>query len=508
MVSNNKRIAKNTLFLYTRMSISMLVSLFTSRVVLDVLGAEDYGIYNVVAGIVVMFTFLNTTMSGATSRFLTYELGKGDQNRLNKTFTTSLFIHLCIASAVAIGAEAIGIWLINNKLVIPLNRLAEANWAFQIAILTVCIKIIEVPFNAAILSHERMHIYAWIEIGKTCITLIGVYSLSVLAENRLVFYAIILASVQIGMLSMLMLYCYKRIPEISFKPNCDKTIIKPILSFCGWDLYGNLCHAARTQGINIILNIHFGAIANAAAGIATQIMGSTMAFGGNVIQAFRPQIIKSYASNERKTMMSLVINAIKYSLLLFSIIAIPIYIEMPYILSLWLKEVPEYTESLARVSLGLGTITIINTILNIPSHATGNIKWLSFIGGSIFLLTLPVAWLASKIFQTPTSVYLVALIMYCLNIFANSRIVKYQITLFNIKEFYIECILKTTIAIGIAAIIPFGMTHIISVSFIRLIIITILYIISLTIISYTFLIPKNISKKIICILKTKFLPSL
>lgn len=313
-ISSNKRIAKNTIMLYIRMLLSMVVSLYTSRVVLNILGVEDYGIYGVVGGIVAMFSFLNSTMSGATSRFLTYEMGRGDFQRLKETFSSTLVIHIGIACAVLVLAETVGLWFLLHKLVIPVERMNAAFWVYQLSILSMMITVTQVPYNACIIAHEKMEIYAYVEILNVILKLIIVYFLLLTDFDRLIFYAILVLFVSIIIAFIYRFYCISHFSECHFCAKMNSEFLKPMLLFSTWDLYGNMTVALRQQGMNFIMNIFWGIIINAAVSLSNMVQGAVCSLSNNVIMAFRPQIIQKYAQNNYLEMQVLLENAIRYSL--------------------------------------------------------------------------------------------------------------------------------------------------------------------------------------------------
>lgn len=396
MDEHNKRIAKNTILLYIRMFISVIVGLYTSRVVLNTLGASDYGVYNVVGGIVAMFSFLNTSMSGATSRFLTYEMGKENDVRLAQTFSSAMIIHIAIALVVFILAETIGLWFLINKLVIPEGRMTAAHIVYQLSVLSMMVTITQVPYNASIIAHEKMDIYAYVELLNVFLKLGIVYLLLIGHFDKLILYASLVFAVSLLIATIYRVYCIRHFKECHIKRKLHKDIIKPMLSFSVWDLYGNMSVSFRSQGTTFLLNMFFGTLLNAANGIATNVHGIILGFANNVIMAFRPQIIKEYAANNLQRMSYLIENALKFTLALYLLIAIPLFAEADYVLKLWLKNVPDYTAFFLRIVMFCGFFSLSNDIINIIIHATGKIKALSFLSGSIYLLNLPLMYFILK----------------------------------------------------------------------------------------------------------------
>ena len=322
--SNNKRIAKNTMMLYIRMLLSVVVSLYTSRVVLEVLGVEDYGIYGVVGGVVAMFSFLNASMAGATSRFLTFEMGKGDAQRLRDTFSSALIIHIGIALVVFVLAETVGLWFLNNKLVIPEARMEAAHWVYQLSILGMAVSVTQVPYNAAIIAHERMEVYAYMELVNVLLKLGIVFLLKIDYFDRLVFYALLVLIVNVLVALTYRVYCVKHYEETQFSLTWDKGILKSMFGFSAWELLGHFGYTFRTQGVNVVLNMFFGVAINAVTNIATTVQNTMLAFSNNVLVAIKPQIIKRYALGKLEDMLNLMTFGIRCNLLLQLAITLPL----------------------------------------------------------------------------------------------------------------------------------------------------------------------------------------
>ena len=335
--STNKRVAKNTLFLYFRMILIMLVTLYTSRVVLAELGIKDYGIYNVVGGVVMMFSFLNNCMSSATQRFMTFELGKGDMQKLRNVFAASLNIHIFIALIIVILAETIGLWFVNEKLVISHDRIFAANWVYQFSILTFCVNIIQVPYNAVLIAHEKMSIYAYISILEVLLKLGIVYLLAIVSSDKLIVYGMLVFIVQLIIRCIYQAYCKRHYEESKFKLFWNKYLYKQMSSFAGWNLFGSVAWLLRDQGLNIVLNLFFGPAINAARGIASQVSNAVIGFISNFQVALNPQITKNYATGHILEMEKLSYMGIKFSFLLLFIMVFPICLNIDYILHLWLE---------------------------------------------------------------------------------------------------------------------------------------------------------------------------
>lgn len=386
-ISDNRRIAKNTVFLYARMLLSTLVSLYTSRVVLQVLGVEDYGVYGVVGGIVGMFSFLNSAMAGATSRFLTFELGRGDKDRLKATFSSAMIVHIGIALVIFLLADSVGLWFLHHKLVIPDGRMDAANWVLQCSIISMFFTVTQVPYNATIISHEKMDVYAYVEVLNVFLKLGIVYILTLGKFDRLKLYAVLMLSVSIVIALVYRVYCLRHYEESHFHWEGYKDILKPMLKFSFWDLFGHMSVVINNQGYPFAMNMISGIVLNAAINISNTVSGVIKGFAISVINAFRPPIIKCYVEGEISQMQSLIISSSRLSNFLLVILVLPCYFEADYILKLWLVNVPSDAASLLRTALVSLLFNISNQVINIPIHATGNIRYLSIYTGICYTIS-------------------------------------------------------------------------------------------------------------------------
>lgn len=394
---SDKRIAKNAVMLYVRMFLTMIVGLYTSRVVLAVLGVEDYGTYGVVGGIVAMIGFLNASMSGATSRFLTFELGKGDEKRLADTFSSALIIHIGIALLVLILAETVGLWFLCNKLVIPEGRMPAAHWVYQLSIASAMIWITQSPYNATIIAHERMDVYAYVEILNAVLKLLIVYLLSIGNFDKLILYATLVFLVSVLIRLIYRIYCVRHFSESHLHWVWDKSILKPMLVYSGWNLYGALCLTTRQQGTNFLINIFFGVVFNAASSVATTIQGVVKGFTYSSTFAFRPPIIKAYAQGSFQEMMRLMKSAMSLCIFLSLLVSLPLYIEIEYVMDLWLVNPPVMAVEFVRLLIVSAFFALITLIFTIGIEATGYNRQMNIYTGSIFMLTIPVMYLFFKL---------------------------------------------------------------------------------------------------------------
>lgn len=340
---DKRRIAKNTLLLYVRMFLMILIGLYTSRVILKTLGVSDYGVYNVVGGMVSMFAFLNSAMVAASQRFISYELGRGDKERLNLVFCTSVNIHVIIAVVIFILAETIGLWFVNIRLVIDADRMVAANWVYQFSVLTFMVTVVSVPYNSCIVAHEHMRAFAYIGIVDACLRLIAVFLLLVFPYDKLIFYAFGVFAASIIVRILYSFYCKKHFEECAYRFIVNWKLLKRMFSFAGWSVLGNLGFSFKDQGSNIILNLFYGTSINAARGIAMQVSGLVSTFSSNFSMALYPQITKQYAGGNVESCLNLVYSGARYTFYLLTLVSIPFLINVDYVLKLWLGDVPQYT---------------------------------------------------------------------------------------------------------------------------------------------------------------------
>lgn len=392
-IKNNKRIFKNTLFLYFRMILTLGVSLYTSRVVLNILGVEDFGIYNVVGGVVTMMAFLSGAMSSSTQRFLSFELGKNDIRQLHNVFKMSMNIHLLLVLIVILLAESLGVWFLNTQLVIPVERLAAANLVFHCALFSFCCTIVGVPYKAAIIAHEKMNAFAYISIVEVLLKLAMVLLLTQYGDDKLEFYALLLSLVSFVVLGCYYVYARWQFTETCFSWYWNSLLFKTLFGYTGWSLFGNLSAIATNQGINILLNLYFGATINAARAIAFQVNAAITGFVSSLQTAINPQIVKSYASDNRQYMNQLVISGSKYTFFLLYTLALPVLLQTDLVLRLWLVEPPQNTVIFCQLVLIDALITSLSGSLMAAVQATGRIKRYQVIVGGILLLNLPLSYL-------------------------------------------------------------------------------------------------------------------
>lgn len=456
---SNKRIAKNTLLLYARMLLSIIVSLYTSRVVLQVLGVDDYGVYGVVGGIVALFTFLNSSMARATSRFLTFELGKGDRNRLQDTFSTAFIVHVLIALIVLILAETVGVWFLYNKLVIPEGRMWAAQVVYQLSVLATMISITQVPYSAVLISHEKFDVYAYVEILNVTLKLAIVILLQLLPFDKLVVYAILVVGVSIIISLFYRWYCMRNFRECHVQWMWKPEILKPMVSFSGWELYCNGCGTISDQGRTFLINAYFGVALNAASSIAATVSGSVRGLGYNVIAAYDPVIIKLYAQKRIQEMERVLRIASKVCAFIYAIVATPLIIEMDYVLELWLKIVPPHAADICRIILFFVGIELLYYLLSIVVRATGRVKSRSVAFGTIALISIFVVYALYKWQHAPVEVaFLVQGMSSVVFLLAYLIIIKRQVPTMRMRVQVIGYI-RIFLAITIACIPSIWISH-------------------------------------------------
>lgn len=444
-ISSNAAIAKNTAYLYFRMMFTMLVSLYTSRVNLSVLGIEDNGIYQIVGGVVALFSFLNSSLAGATSRFLTYELGKGDIKKLKDTFVTALNIHILVAIGVFILAETIGLWFLEYKLVIPASRMDAARVVYQLSILATMLSIVQVPYTASIISHERMGIFAYMSILDVILKLLICYLLYIIPFDKLVTFALLTLCV-VGIVQFVYaFYCHKHFSECSIGLAKNTNIIKSMMSFSGWDLFGNFGVMARGQGVNMVLNMFFGPAINAACGFANTIGNAIYSFANNFMTAIRPPIVKAYSIGDYAKMESLMINASKYSFSLLLLLSTPFIFESGFILKVWLKTPPAFTEIFSVLELILSLCSSLFLPLIFAIHASGRIKFMSIVNGCIWIMSVPITYLMLSCGFRPVAPYIVKIGLLLLVVLSNLYSVKRLIPSFDIPLYLRKAVVPSAI---------------------------------------------------------------
>lgn len=452
-LSGNKRIAKNTLLLYGRMLYSMLLSLFTARVILNALGFEDYGLYNVIGSIVSMFVFLRSAMGSSTNRFITYSIGKGNAKEVNKVFSLSIIIFSGLALLIVILCETIGLWVFYEKLNIPEGRETAAFWVYQFSIIATALSVICVPYDATIIAHERMNVFAYVQILNATLNLGIVYLVTISPFDKLIVYAFLLMLIQVMNRLIYGIYCGRHFPETKFRFIKDWPLMKEMTSFAGWSLLGNMVWVGCTQGVNIILNMFFGPVVNAARAIAVNIQGLIKGFVTNFQIAANPQITKSYAKSDYSRLHSLIFFSSKFSFFLLLLFELPVFIEADTILKLWLGNVPEHTIAFLRISLMAMLVEALENPIGVANDATGKVKHFYLASSSIKALIIVFSYFALRLGYPPESVFIIQLVVISFVLFVKVFIVKSKIQI-SMREYILHLILPLIIVTSVSSTIP------------------------------------------------------
>ena len=459
------------MMLYVRMIFTMLVSLYTSRVVLNTLGVEDYGTFNVVGGAVIMFGFFNGAMASATQRFLTFDIGRKDHVQLRKTFNATQIIHICIALLIIILVETIGLWFVNNKLNLPEGRMEAARWVFHFSLFSFIVTVIQAPYNALIIARERMSVFAYISIFDVSLKLIIVFMLTWVSFDKLKLYGILIFVVSFIVAAIYRIYTRTHFEETKFLIVKDKPLYNTLISYSAWNLFGAISLVVKTQGVSIMLNIFFGTVINAAQGIANQVSGTVASFVSNFQMASNPQIIKSYAAGDKEYMTNLVIRTSKFSFFLLFILTLPIILEIDYILNLWLKLIPDYTAIFAILILINALIDTVSGPLMAAVAATGKIRVYQLVIGGLSMLILPVSYLFFKFGYPPESTFIVSISIAVVAFVFRLLFTKKHIPEFSIRQFIQEILIRNIPVILISVFIPWLVISNMHIGFTRLIIV-------------------------------------
>lgn len=450
----NSRIARNTLFLYIRMFFVLIVTLYTSRVILRVLGVVDFGVNNVVAGFVTMFAFLNSSLTGAIQRYYNFERStKGDEG-IRNVYKTSIIIQASMAVLVFVLLEAFGVWYVNNVMVIPVDRLFAANILFQVSVFSLALLIMSIPFSAAIVSFEHMDYYAIVGIIDVVLKLVIVLVLPYIDYDKLITYSVLLFSISIANFLLYFIYAKRKFPVLKLNGNFDKKQLKSMLVFSGWNAFGTFSNVVYTQGVNLLLNFFFGPVVNAARGVCNYISGAVHGFSANIVIAFRPQLVESYAQKNYQRTRTIMYSESKICYLMILLLITPIIIEIDYILDLWLGEnVPEYTAIFAVCVLLKMLITTLNVPFSQVVHASGVMKKFQIVTSIITCMIIPLGWIAFKMGMSPVSIFMIAILLAIVSLIACILIVR-GIFVYDVKEYLLKVIVAVLVVTLIAPIIP------------------------------------------------------
>lgn len=500
----NSAIAKNTLFLYIRMFVSLGLSLITGRVVLRTLGIDDYGINAVVGSVIGMFNVIQICMIGATSRFITFELGKGNEKRLKDTFSTTLTIHIIIALILFIILETVGLWLVNNKLVIPEERMFAANCIYQFSIISLIFGVTQTPYSSTIVAHEKMDIYAYFDILNTILKLVIIYILMIGNMDKLILYGLLTFCVSTLIMFLNRVYCIRHFPETRYHFVWDKTLLKPIFSYSGWDILGNIAVMVRGSGISILINMFFGPALNAASGIANTVTNAVGGFASNIIMAIKPQIIKRYANGEYEAMIKLAHEGAILCFILMAFLAIPLMSEIHFVLNLWLGIVPDYACIFTNLVMVFCILSGISSIVMDIVEATGKIKKTSLTNGTIYIMVLPVTYIAFKMGAPAWIPFAYNSLAYIIGTMCNVYYMTTYIPQLKLKDFVSKTMFPCFLFFGIVAF-PVLILHLyFEESWYRFILSIIVSSLFTSVLSYYFMIDKELREKIVTKIKRKF----
>lgn len=483
-VEANKRVVKNTIFLYIRTFVSMLISLYTSRKILEALGVSDFGIYNVVGGVITMLTFLNGSMSVATQRFLTVELGKKERGNYNRIFNMTVLIHIGLAALVLIAAETAGLWFVNTYLNIPVERMTAANWVYQASVFSTILGILQTPYHASIVSHEHMHIYAYVGLGESFGKLFLVFLLIVYPYDRLVFWGFIMFFFQFLMAIIYRVYCVRQFPECKLRLKWDRLVFNSILKFTGWNMFGTVAWLLKDQGVNVLMNMFGGPIANAARGVSGQISGAIQGLTGGFQSAVNPQITKRYAANNFEATCRLLCESSKISYFLLFMVVMPVMMEADFILKLWLVEVPPMTPIFTRIILIESLFSSLGGPMITSLMATGNIKWYQIVVGSSLLFIVPIAYLFLKVGYSIETALIVSAIFILFGDVLRVIFCKRQLGL-SLRFYGMKVVLPILIVTTLSFILPVVIHYNLSEGWGRLILSTVVSCLIVAVLTYT-----------------------
>lgn len=496
MEENNKRIAQNAIYLYIRQLVIMALSFFTTRIVLEKLGASDYGINNVVSGFVSMFAMLNGVLQTGTRRFLALNLGAGNKKLLKDTFSTAFVIHAILGIIVILLLESVGLWFLNHKLNIEVDRITAANWVFQFSVINVFLTITQTPFVAAITSHERFNIYAFMSIYDTVAKVLILFILVYLPGDKLIIYAALQLLVSAVSITIYRTYCIKKFDECSFSFHVNRKLLAQMSRFSGWSVVANILVVGNSQGLSILLNIFFNTAVNAARGLANTVTFTITQFINGFILAGEPQLVKYYGAGEKEKFIKLVFNITQYTLFLIAIIAVPVFMEIDFVLKLWLNDVPEYTSQFIKITILSSLLMNSYIMLDKAITASGHIKQLALIANTIPIIQLPLIYLALKLGYSPIIAYWITLIPQILGMFSDLWIIK-KYENFPSGKFFINIIVKNLILIGLACIMPYYIQRLMPPGLTRFLVVCTISVFCTLCIMWFFALNKEIRKMII-----------
>lgn len=491
----NTRIAKNTVFLTIRMLLVLVISLYSSRLVLQVLGIEDFGIYNVVGGFVSMFGFLNSSMTNSIQRYYNYTLGHEGDSSIAKVYYAALVIQVILALIVFLLVETIGLWYLYNKMVIPEERFVAAFWVFQFSVISMLFVILQVPYASAVMAYERMNFFAIISVLDAVLKLIAVLLLPSLSGDNLICYGFLILTISIFDFALYFIYSKKNFENLKIRRLKDKSLYKGMLSFSGWNLFGTFALMMKEQGLNMVLNLFFGPVVNAARGVAYQVINAIRGFTSNIYTAARPQFTQSYAQGESKRTIQLMFSTSKLCFILLLMMSLPVMIEAEYVLRLWLGEnVPDYTTIFVILVIASSLVTVFNPAMSFVVHATGKMKTYQIAGALIDLLILPTAYYFLKLGYQPESVFIISIVFNIIQQIVSLIIVK-RLVAFSIMDYVTGVWLPLCLVAFIVAALTYVMHSLMPQSFFRLSVVVIVS--SLLTIGFSYSVALNSSERLV-----------
>lgn len=470
IAENNKRIARNTLLLYFRMAFSMLVSLYTSRVVLSVLGVDDYGTYNVVGGVVVMFSFLNSALSASTQRFMSFDMGRGDAAMLHTTFSMAFVLHLLMALLILVLAETVGLWFLLHKMVFPAGRMQAVMWVYQLSVVTCMLSVTQIPYTAALNAHERMGVYAYASIAEQSLRLLVVVLLQWLACDKLIAYALLVFGLNVVVLVFYRCYCIKQFAECHLSRTWNRKRFVELLSFSGWNTTTHFATAARTEGVNIVLNLFFGTAVNAARGVGVSVFSAVSGFINNFIFAMNPQLVKYYAVQNYEAMQQLIVKGTKYAFFLLLLLALPIIIETDFVLTLWLKTPPPLAATFCRLILIAALVETLSTLPLYGILASGRIKRYVLVMSSLFICIPLLSYVGYKWCNMPVTFCVYAeMASYVLALGLRPWLARCAFP-FSLRAFYLRGVAPSLVVAALAIILPLWITNVMADGWLRFVV--------------------------------------
>lgn len=481
----NKKIAVNTLFLYIRMLIVLGISLYSTRVVLNILGVIDYGIYNIVCGFVSMFSFLNNSLANGVQRFYNYKKGKGLTSEISDVYSVSVAILLMVAIVVVIILETLGIWYINNKMIIPVERIVAAQWIFQFSVISLIFVILQVPYSAAILAFEKMDYYAFVSIIDAILKLLIVLLLPYLSYDSLLVYGFLSLFVSFINFALYYIYSKKKFhKELKVKRIKDWNLFKEISTFSGWNVFGTFAYMIKDQGLNLLLNAFYGPVVNAAKGIAMQINGALQGFSTNIVAAVRPQLVQSYSAGNLKRVETLMFSMSRLIFVMLFALSLPVMMELNYIFKIWLSSnIPEYTIIFTNLVLVNMIISSMNTPLSQVVHATGKMKAYQLGTSLIICMIIPISWGLLRIGLSPVSTFIVSIIVSIFNQAACLYLVK-RIFPLSIKAYIFKIVIPCLCLVAMSIVMPYLLKSVFNEGFFRFFINTMLSVVTISILAY------------------------